>query len=216
MPRVIAIDGPSAAGKSTVARQLANQLDFFYLDTGATYRIAAYIAKKKNIDVASPRAILQALLVHEIDYAYPEAYLDKKDVSKFLRSEEISTLASQLATSGQVRRYLVSLQRDIVAKHKKDAVVEGRDIATVVFPNAELKIFLTANAEIRAQRRAKELNLDSDNAQLLVEQRDQRDMTRKESPLTIAADAILIDTSELTIDETVKKIIQLWQQITKS
>jgi cytidylate kinase len=189
---LVAIDGPAGAGKSTVARAVARALDFTYLDTGAMYR-AAGLAK----DPARAR----------IDFDDDRVLLDGDDVTDRLRTPEAGENASRVAADARVRRALVEQQRRIVADG--DWVAEGRDIGTVVAPDAEVKVFLTADPRERARRRAEELGADVD--QVLMEQRirDRRDSERADSPLLKADDAVEVDTTGQTIDEVVARIVAL-------
>jgi CMP/dCMP kinase len=191
---LVAIDGPAGAGKSTVARAVAQALGFTYLDTGAMYR-AAGLAKDPT------RA--------RIDFQDDLVLLDGEDVTGRLRTPEASEKASRVAADPRVRRALVEQQRRIVAEG--DWVAEGRDIGTVVAPGAEVKVFLTADPRERAQRRALQLGADAD--QVLMEQRirDERDATRTDSPLAKADDAVEVDTTGRTIEEVVEEIVGLAQ-----
>jgi cytidylate kinase len=193
---LIAIDGPAGAGKSTVARAVADALGFTYLDTGAMYRCVALAELRGAGDP----------LECEIELG-DEVTLDGEDVSDAIRTAEVSERASQVAARPEVRAHLVALQRDMIGRG--DYVAEGRDIGTVVAPDAELKVFLTASPEERARRRAEQLGVDV--AQVLAEQRerDMRDTTREHSPLQPADDAQRVDTTGLSIDEVVAKIAGL-------
>lgn len=194
---VIAIDGPAGAGKSTVARALAPRLGFTLLDSGAMYRCVAVAAAQ------SGRA--EAQVAGEIRIELGErVLLDGEDVTERIRSAAVSEGASRAAADPQVRRALVSAQRRMLAQG--DWVAEGRDIGTVVAPEAEVKIFLTADPAQRARRRAVELGLSPD--EVLAEQRtrDERDRSREHSPLIAAPDALTLDTTALTIDEVVQRI----------
>jgi cytidylate kinase len=189
---LVAIDGPAGAGKSTVARAVARALDFTYLDTGAMYR-AAGLAKDPT------RA--------RIDFDGDRVLLDGDDVTDRLRTPQASENASRVAADPRVRRSLVEQQRRIVGDG--DWVAEGRDIGTVVAPGAEVKVFLHADPHERARRRAAELGADVDQVFMEQQIRDQRDSEREDSPLKPADDAIDVDTTGLTIDEVVERIVQL-------
>ena len=189
---LVAIDGPAGAGKSTVARAVARALDFTYLDTGAMYR-AAGLAKKPT----------QA----RIDFDGERVLLDGDDVTDRLRTPEASENASRVAADPRVRRSLVEQQRRIVSEG--DWVAEGRDIGTVVAPDAEVKVFLTADPRERARRRAEELGADVDQGFMDQHSRDQRDSEREDSPLKPADDAVDVDTTGLTVDEVVARIVAL-------
>ncbi len=204
---LIAIDGPAGAGKSTVARAVARRLSFTYLDSGAMYRCVALLS------LASPGAPLAELTraarieLGSTPRGAGRVLLNGRDVSEEIRSPEVSEEASRVAADPGVRAALVSSQRALIAGG--DWVAEGRDIGTVVAPDAELKVFLTASAEERARRRADELGADP--AAVLAEQalRDERDATREHSPLVAAPGAVVLDTSGLTIEEVVERIAAL-------
>ena len=215
----IAIDGPAGAGKSTVAKLAASSLGFVYVDTGAMYRAAALYLKDRQIDMSDEQAMENA--VQNADIALkPEkdgqkVLLEGEDVTARIRTEEAGMLASKVSACGGVRRILVRLQQGIAAS--QDVVMDGRDIGTVVLPDAPLKIYLTASAEARADRRLKELRekgMDPDPAKIRadIEQRDHQDMNRKESPLRQAEDAVFLDTSEMSIEEAVGKVLELYRQ----
>ncbi len=206
---IIAIDGPSGAGKSTVAKQVSNKLNYEYIDTGAMYRALAYKAYKNNIKI-SENKIDDMLLNTKIDYFNNNIFLDNENVEDFIRSENISILASEISMLKNVRTKMVDLQRQI-AKNK-NIIMDGRDIGTIVFPNADLKFFITASVEKRAKRRYNELKLKGlnvlyDDILSDIKTRDENDSNREISPLKMAADAILIDTTDMKIEEVVNKII---------
>ena len=194
---LIAIDGPAGAGKSTVARAVADALGFTYLDTGAMYRSIALAELRGAEDP----------LGSEIALDDGHVTLDGEDVTNAIRTPEVSARASELAARPEVRGHLVALQRDMI--RNGDYVAEGRDIGTVVAPDAELKVFLTASPQARAQRRAEQTGADP--AQVLAEQieRDERDSTREHSPLAPAPDALRVDTTGLSVDEVVAEIARL-------
>jgi len=198
---LIAIDGPAGAGKSTVARALACRLGFTYLDSGAMYRCVALLSLASP--VAAPAQLAGSARI-ELGAA---VLLDGRDVSEEIRSPEVSEAASHVAAEEGVRAALVSSQRALLAVG--DWVAEGRDIGTVVAPEAELKVFLTASPEERARRRAVELGADAGT--VLAEQalRDERDATREHSPLAAAPGAVLLDTSGLTVEDVVERIATL-------
>jgi cytidylate kinase len=198
---LVAIDGPAGAGKSTVARAVARQLGFTYLDSGAMYRCVALLSldapEREPVALARGAAVVLGERV----------ILDGRDVSDAIRAPEVSEAASRVAADPGVREALVAKQRELIARG--DWVAEGRDIGTVVAPDAELKIFLTASAQERARRRAAELGADPHT--VLAEQalRDERDATREHSPLAAAAGAVVLDTSGLTIEQVVEHIAKL-------
>ena len=209
---IIAIDGPAGSGKSTVSKMIAEEIGFTYLDTGAMYRLFAYKLIKENIDVNDTEKELDALKSLDIDMKDGRFYLDKEDVSDKLRSREVSGNASKVAGVKEVREKMVEIQREF--SRSKNVILDGRDIGTVVFPNADLKIYLGAASEVRAKRRYEELkekdsSVNYDEILKEIEERDYHDSSRKESPLRIADDAIVIDTTDFTIDEVKKKIKNL-------
>jgi cytidylate kinase len=198
---LIAIDGPAGAGKSTVARAVAEALGFTYLDSGAMYRCVA-LAELRG--AADPLAC-------EIELGSGEVTLDGEDVSDAIRTPEVTARASEVAARPDVRAHLVALQRSML--RDGDYVAEGRDIGTVVAPDAELKVFLTASPQERAQRRAAQTGADP--VQVLAEQRerDARDSTREHSPLQPAPDALRVDTTGLSVAEVVERIARLVQAV---
>jgi cytidylate kinase len=208
---VIAIDGPSASGKGTVAQLVAQQLGYHYLDSGALYRIVAYAAKLKQIswqDAPSVATIIDEL---HIEFKNGDIFLNQQNVSDEVRSEEIGKGASQVALHPAVRGALMDLQRSF--RQAPGLVADGRDMGTVVFPDAETKIYLTASAEVRAQRRCKQLLAKGINADVLeilqdLNERDARDQQRTAAPLIQAKDAELLETNQLSISEAVEKVLQ--------
>ena len=212
----IAIDGPAGAGKSTIAKIVAKELGFIYVDTGAMYRTLALACFRDGIDTSDEAAVVSKCESVEVTLGYEDGtqkvYLNGEDVSAEIRREEIGNLTSAIAVYPGVRKILVALQKDLAAKN--DVVMDGRDIGTAVLPNAELKIYLTASVETRAKRRYDELvekgqTCDLKEIEKDIEDRDYRDMNREVSPLSQADDAVLVDSSNMTIDEVVEKIISL-------
>lgn len=207
---VVTIDGPSGVGKSTVSRTVADLLGIGYLDTGATYRAATLAAVRAEIDITSEEDLLAELANHSIDYTDLGIELDGEPVAIDVRSSAVTNAVSAVSAHPKVRAEIVDMQRGWVIDHGGDAVVEGRDIGTVVFPDAHLKIYLTASPLVRATRRAGDSeaagkSIDEIAAEIAA--RDHADSTREASPLRPAVDALIIDTSDLTIAEVVAEIV---------
>ena len=207
----IAIDGPSSAGKSTVAKQIARDLSIIYVDTGAMYRAIGLYVLRQNLDTKDAAQVCGCLPNIRIATSYDQQagqriFLNDEDVSEQIRSPQASMAASDVSAIPQVRAFLLSLQQDMAKK--QSLIMDGRDIGTVVIPDAELKIFLTASSQSRARRRYLEYQ------QVLqdVIQRDHQDSTRSAAPLCQAADAVLIDSTELSFVQTVDTIKQLIDQ----
>ncbi|WP_099243570.1 (d)CMP kinase [Mycobacterium sp. shizuoka-1] len=218
-PVVVAVDGPAGTGKSSVSRGLARALGARYLDTGAMYRIATLSMLRSRVDLTDPDAIAAASdvpLSVGYDPDVDRAYLDGQDVSAEIRGDEVTRAVSAVSAVPQVRTRLVALQREL-ASGPDSVVVEGRDIGTVVLPDADVKIFLTASAETRARRRndqnvAVGLADDYDTVLADVRRRDHLDSTRAVSPLRPAEDAVIVDTSEMTEAEVVDHLLALVHQ----
>ncbi len=217
---VVAIDGYSSCGKSTIAKALAKHAGYTYVDTGAMYRAVALAANRAGV-AHNEEAIIALLPAVQVSFLQTPAgqhvCLNGEDVEGQIRTLEIGNLASQISTIGAVRRFLVEQQQRMGTE--KGIVMDGRDIGTVVFPNAELKLFLTASPEIRAQRRFDELVGKGEQpvfADVLadVEDRDYRDTHRKESPLRQAEDAVVVDNSHLTREEQMEHIIRIFDERT--
>lgn len=220
----VAIDGPASAGKSTVAKIIARKLSFVYIDTGAMYRACTVIAKNHHLDYGDQEAILQAIDQDGIELkseaGQPKVYVAGKDVSKEIRTPVISANVSQVSALPAIRQKMVALQRQMAGK--TNVIMDGRDIGTTVLPNAEVKIFLVASARSRAERRLldlKQRGIKADKSIDQIEQdiaaRDYKDSHRQVSPLKMAADAVKIDTTEMTIAEVVAKILALINKFTK-
>lgn len=216
----VAIDGPVGAGKSSVARESAKRLGFIYVDTGALYRGVALYASRKGADLNVPdnvTALLPEIKVElKIENGIQKIFLCGEDVSEEIRLPEISMAASSVSSIPEVREFLLELQRDIAKNN--NVLMDGRDIGTVVLPNAQLKIFITANPEIRAKRRYDELaakGVETTFEQVLndLNRRDYQDSHRAVAPLKMAENAVLVDTSELSFEESVEKIVELTNNV---
>ncbi|NYE58641.1 (d)CMP kinase [Carboxydothermus ferrireducens] len=212
----IAIDGPAGAGKSTVARILAKKLGFTYLDTGAMYRAVTVLFLENNLSLEDENGIKRLLEKTDIKIIPGDEgqkiLLNERDVTELIRTPQVSELVAKVSALPEVREYLTELQRKIIAKG--DVVADGRDIGTVVMPEAEVKIFLTASAEERARRRHRELlakgyEVSYEEVFREVLKRDELDTTREISPLRKAEDAILVDTTGLKIEEVVAKLLEI-------
>lgn len=211
---VIAIDGPSASGKGTVAQLVATKLGFHYLDSGALYRIVAFAAQQNNIAWSDALAVTECAKTLSIEFTNEQVFLNKKDVSNEIRTEEIGKGASQVAVHAPLREALVDMQHSFCKA--PGLVADGRDMGTVIFPDAKLKVFLTASTETRAQRRYQQLlgkNQPANYKNILQDltERDARDKNRTSAPLVMAGDAILLETDNLGISEAVDYILQKYQ-----
>lgn len=215
----IAIDGPSASGKSSIAKIVAKKLNYVYIDTGAMYRSVGYYCLKNNIDLKNELAVSEAL--KNIDITMDNnniIYLNGHDVSNEIRTDQVSMSASEVSKYQKVREFLVEQQRQMA--NVGGVILDGRDIGTVVLPDAELKIYQCASVETRAKRRYLEnqqrgLICDFEKIKKEIEERDYQDMNRKISPLKKAEDAILLDTSNLNIDEVVEEVLKLVERTIK-
>ena len=212
----VAIDGPAGAGKSTIAKQLAKKMEFVYVDTGAMYRALAYYFLTQKIDPKDEAAINAAVEHEDVTIAYVEGeqqvLLNEENVNAYLRTEEVGNTASITSVYPAVRSKLVALQQKLA--QTTDVIMDGRDIGTCVLPNAQVKVYLTASVATRAKRRYDELLAKGETADLGqiaadIEDRDYRDMHRELSPLKQAEDAVLVDSSDLTIEEVVAVIEKL-------
>ena len=213
----IAIDGPSGAGKSTISRKAAEKFGFIYVDTGAIYRTIGLATKIRGVSLDDTAAVVALLPTLEIELKYNDAgeqhmYLDGNDVSRDIRLPEVSMLASKVSAIPAVREFLVDMQRGMAEKY--DVIMDGRDIGTVILPNADLKIFLTADVRARARRRyeellAKGMEKPFDEVLAEMEKRDEQDTQRAAAPLKAADDAVLLDTSGNTLEESIDEVCRL-------
>ncbi len=212
----IAIDGPAGAGKSTVAKAVAEKLGFIYVDTGAMYRAMALYLLRQHIDAADTEKISEASRHADITISYvdgaQQVLLDGENVTNLLRAEEVGNMASASSVNPDVRKKLVELQQKLAAR--ENVVMDGRDIGTCVLPGADVKVYLTASTACRAKRRYDELSAKGKECSLEaveadIRERDERDMTREVSPLRQAEDAVLVDSSNMTVEEVIDKIISL-------
>ena len=215
----IAIDGPAGAGKSTIARRVAKELSFIYVDTGAMYRAVALYLLKKNVNGEDAAEISENCTSARVSIEYRDGeqivMLNGENVNPSLRTEEVGNMASRSSANPKVREHLLLLQRNLASEN--DVVMDGRDIGTTILPDAEVKIYLTASAKTRARRRYLELTekgiaCDLDEIEQDIIQRDERDMNREISPLRQAEDAVLVDSSEMTIDEVVEEILRIYRE----
>lgn len=215
----IAIDGPAGAGKSTIAKKIAKQMGFIYVDTGAMYRAMALHILRKGIRPEDSAAISKACEDVDITIRYENGeqvvLLNGENVNGLIRTEEVGNMASASSVNGDVRKKLVSLQQKLA--ETADVIMDGRDIGTCVLPHADVKVYLTASSAVRAKRRYDELTVKGENCSLEqiekdIIERDERDMNREISPLKQAEDAILLDSSALSIDEVVEQIIAMTSQ----
>ncbi len=219
---IIAIDGPAASGKSTTAKKLAEILEYIYLDTGAMYRACALAAELKNVEISDNPDLKEMTDNINLEISYSASgnkiYLDGENVSDRIREEKISGLASKIAKLGFVREKMVSIQREIGKKGR--VILDGRDIGTVVFPDADFKFFMLADTEIRAKRRWEELqqkgfDISLEEVREDIVKRDKNDSDRQNAPLKKADDAIEIDTSELTVEEQIKTLLKFIKKESK-
>ncbi len=208
-PAIITIDGPAGTGKSTVSRLVALILELPHLDTGAYYRAATLGGLRNDLDLADGAALAELIEATSFDQVGDRMFLDGDDVTQAIRLPAVTNTVSIVSAHPEVRRALVAQQRQWVESREGRAVVEGRDIGSVVFPDAGLKIYLDASAEVRAMRRAGETGQNVSRVLEEQERRDTIDSTRTVSPLTVPPDAVVIDTTALTIDEVVARIIEL-------
>lgn len=212
----VAIDGPAGAGKSTIAKLVAKEKGYIYVDTGAMYRGLAIHFLDKGIQPQETEKVIEACKDAEVTIAYEDAvqhvYLNGKDISSRLRNEEVGNMASVTSAIPEVRKKLLELQQNLAKT--QNVIMDGRDIGTCVLPHADVKVYLTASVETRAKRRYQELQEKGEDCNLEeiahdIKERDRRDMTREIAPLKQAEDAVLVDSSDMTIAEVVKTIVDL-------
>lgn len=219
MSYCVAIDGPAGAGKSTIAKKIAKKMQLIYVDTGAMYRAMALFLLRNHVSLEDAAAIERTCEDAEIGICYEKGqqvvYLNGENVNDLLRSEEVGKMASISSQIKSVRRKLVDLQRRLA--ETTDVIMDGRDIGTCVLPDADVKIYLTASSRVRAQRRFDELQekgiaCNFDEIEKDIIERDRRDMTREESPLKKAEDAIEVDTSDMSIEQVIATIIRICEE----
>lgn len=212
----VAIDGPAGAGKSTIARLASERLGYIYVDTGALYRSIAYFVISNNGDLDNSESIASFLPKIQVEIKFIDGvqhvFVNDEDVSNKIRTEAVSTGASKVSAVPKVREFLLELQRDFAKKY--NVVMDGRDIGTVVLPDADVKIFLTASAEVRAERRYKEqvergLKVNFDDILTDIKERDYRDENREIAPLKCADDGVYLDSSNQTIEENIQAVIDI-------
>lgn len=211
--KIVAIDGPAGSGKGTISSIVKDRCNLVYIDTGATYRCVALAALRNNIDISEVDKIIDISKNINIEFTLDgNVYLDGNLVTKDIRSKEVTKIVSPLSSIVEVRKNMVDLQRKMASNH--DVIMEGRDITTVVFPNANYKFYLDADLEVRAQRRYKELvdaNIDMSYDEVLanIKARDYNDMNKEVGALKRTSDQIYIDTTNMTIDEVVDKVVSI-------
>jgi cytidylate kinase len=217
----IAIDGPAGAGKSTIAKKIAKELSFIYVDTGAMYRAVALYLTREGVSPEEPEKIPALSSGADVSITYVDGeqivLLNGENVNAYLRTEAVGNMASVSSAVPEVRAHLLDLQRDLA--NRQSVVMDGRDIGTTILPNAQVKIYLTASSATRAKRRYLELTekgiaCDLGEIQKDIEERDERDKNRAVSPLRQAEDAVLVDSSDLTIDQVVETILGIFKEKT--
>ena len=205
---IVTLDGPGGTGKSTVSRVVAHKAGLPHLDTGAFYRAATLAVIEAGVDPSDEEAVLDVVAGAEMGQESGRMYLDGRDVTAEIRSEAVTAAVSAVSAHPGVREILVRMQRSWVDEHG-GGVVEGRDIGSVVFPDAELKVFLDASPEVRARRRARETGESLEEVLEDLNRRDSLDSTRRASPLTVPDDAVVLDTSDLSFEEVVERLLQM-------
>ncbi len=214
----VAIDGPAGAGKSTIAKMAAEKLGYIYMDTGALYRAVGHACLQQNINVSNAPQVDACVSTLTVDLRFVDGvqrvFVNGEDVTDYIRTEKISKAASRVSAFPEVRSFLLDLQRDFATSH--NVIMDGRDIGTVVLPNAQVKVFLTASPEERARRRVRqyeEQGTPADYEEILseIKQRDYNDSTRAAAPLKPAEDAVLLDTTGLTLEESFQQLLSIIQ-----
>ena len=212
----VAIDGPAGAGKSTIAKAVAKELNLIYVDTGAMYRAVALYMLREGVDLTDREKVAGKCALADVTIRYEDGVqvvlLNGENVNAFLRTEEVGEAAYVISPIPQVLKIMVALQKSLAAK--SDCIMDGRDIGTCVLPDAQLKIYLTASSQVRARRRYDELSAKGESCDLNkikadIEDRDYRDMHREESPLRQADDAVVVDTSDKTVEEVIASVTEL-------
>lgn len=211
---IVTLDGPAGTGKSTVSKEVATRLGIPRLDTGAFYRAAGLAALRAGVDLDDHEAVANVVAGISLDQDDGRMLVDGLDVSQEIRSQTTTEAASRVSTHPDVRGLLVVYQREWVARHDNRAVVEGRDIGSVVFPDATVKIYLDARPEVRAQRRADQTGKEHSGVLEELSDRDRRDSTRQASPLIVPEGAVTIDTSDMTVEEVIDLIVGLAERTT--
>lgn len=209
---IIAVDGPAGSGKSTIAAAVARRLEISHIDTGAMYRALALKVLRSALAPENATAVARVLPDTEISVGNGSVVLDGEPVESLIRTPEVTAVSSVVAQHQPVRVWMVDRQRQVIHGAPGGAVVEGRDIGTVVFPDADLKVYLTASEEQRARRRAAERGASDAEALLEVSSRDARDTSREHSPLRAAGDAVVIDTTDLSIDQVVDSVLRAMRE----
>lgn len=212
----VAIDGPAGAGKSTIAKLVAKEKGYIYVDTGAMYRALAVYFLEKGLDAGDTEQIIAAAREADVSIRYEngaqQVYLNGENITSKIRTEEVGNMASMTSPIPEVRERLLELQRSLA--REKDVIMDGRDIGTNILPDADVKIYLTASVETRAKRRYRELTekgIDCDYAEIAkdIHERDMRDMNRETAPLRQAEDAVLVDSSDMTVSEVVDAVVKI-------
>ena len=216
-PIIVAIDGPSGSGKSTVSRSVAKEMGWSYLDTGSMYRAMTWFIQNRDVDVNNSEAVAEAAKSAEIvpstDPVLPGIWVGDTDVSEPIRGQQVTSAVSAVSAVPSVRQQLVELQREIAQTASAGIVVEGRDIGSAVLPGADLKLFITADPAARAARRAAEVGADLEQVQKSLLKRDHADSTRATSPLEMAHDAILLDTTHMQLAEVIDHVLALAKEL---